>query len=248
MTDKQIMQKVLSPMRRAIQDFDMIQDGDNIFVGLSGGKDSILLLTALANYKIFSPETFTLQAITINPGKFLDEKELENMKNYCESLSVPLHIVDTDIGEIIFDVRQETNPCSLCAKMRRGALNDKINSLGGGKLALAHNADDVAETFIMSLVYEGRINCFEPKAHMSRANVTMIRPFIYLLEKDIVYAVNKLELPIVTNHCPANKHSQREWAKDFIKTLDKEVPNAKQNILGAIYNPDRAKLWDKKDK
>ena len=245
MESKQILQKILSPMRRAIQDFNMIEDGDNIFVGLSGGKDSILLLTALSTYRLFSPEKFSLHAITINPGQFLDKDELEKTKKYCESINVDLHILNTDIAEIVFDVRNESNPCSLCAKMRRGALNDKINELGGGKLALAHNADDVAETFIMSLVYEGRLNCFEPKAYMTRAKVTMIRPFVYIKEKDIVYAVNKLELPIVTNHCPANKHSQRQWAKEFIHNLDKEVPGAKDNILGAIYNPDRTNLWKK---
>lgn len=245
MDEKRVLQKILSPMRRAIQDYNMIEEGDNIFLGLSGGKDSMLLLTALSTYRLFSPKKFNLQAITINPGKFLDEEELKSATKYCKNINVPLHIVNTDIAAIVFDERKETNPCSLCAKMRRGALNDKINELGGGKLALAHNADDVAETFIMSLVYEGRLSCFEPKAFMSKSKVTMIRPFVYIKEKDIVYAVNKLNLPIVTNHCPQNKHSKREWAKNFLKKLDAEVPGTKDNILGAIYNPNRTNLWHK---
>ena len=154
-------------MRRAIQDYNMIQDGDRIFVGLTGGKDSILLTSALAAYRRFSPEKFTLEAITIDMGmKETDRTVLAKMTEYCESLGVPHHVVKTDIAEIIFDARKESNPCSLCAKMRRGALNNEINRLGGGKLALGHNAYDVAETMLLSLLYEGRFSCFAPTAYM----------------------------------------------------------------------------------
>lgn len=239
------MQKILSAMRKAIQDYKMINDGDKIFVGLSGGKDSVLLLSALANYRIFSPQKFELEAITIDMGLDYDKNQVENLKKYCEKIDVKYHIVKTDIAEIIFDVRKESNPCALCAKMRRGALNSEINRLGGGKLALGHNADDVAETFLMSMLYEGRFSCFAPTAHMSISNVTLIRPFIYLEEYDIKTTATKLKLPIVENPCPQDKISKREYAKNLIKDISVDIPFAKQRILGAIYNPERNNLWIK---
>ncbi len=232
-------------MRRAIQDYNMIEDGDRIFVGLSGGKDSILLLSALAAYRRFSPEHFTLEAITIDMGmKETDRTQFDKMTAYCESLNVPHHVVKTDIAEIIFDARKESNPCSLCAKMRRGALNNEINRLGGGKLALGHNADDVVETMMLSLLYEGRFSCFAPTAYMDKSGVSLIRPLIYLEEYDIKAAVARLNLPILKNPCPANHHTKREYAKELIARLGNEVPNAKQSMLGAIYHPERANLWD----
>ena len=232
-------------MRRAIQDYNMIEDGDRIFVGLSGGKDSILLLSALAAYRRFSPEHFTLEAITIDMGmKETDRTQFDKMTAYCESLNVPHHVVKTDIAEIIFDARKESNPCSLCAKMRRGALNNEINRLGGGKLALGHNADDVAETMLLSLLYEGRFSCFAPTAYMDKSGVSLIRPFIYLEEYDIKAACERLNIPILKNPCPANHNTKREYAKNLIKQLGNEVPNAKQSILGAIYHPERMNLWD----
>lgn len=238
------MQKILSAMRRAIQDYNMIADGDRIFVGLSGGKDSVLLLNALAAYRRFSPEHFTLEAVTIDMGlKDADKDEMCALTANCKSLDVPHHIIKTDIAEIIFDARKETNPCSLCAKMRRGALNSAINDLGGGKLALGHNADDVAETMIMSLIYEGRFSCFSPTAYMDKSGVSLIRPFIYIEECDIISAVKRLELPIVNNPCPMNHVSKREYAKNLIKSICKDVPFAKDRILGAIYHPERNNLW-----
>ena len=232
-------------MRRAIQDYNMIEDGDRIFVGLSGGKDSILLLSALKAYQRFSPEQFTLEAITIDMGmKETDRTQFDKMTAYCESLGVVHHVVRTDIAEIIFDARKESNPCSLCAKMRRGALNNEINRLGGGKLALGHNADDVAETMLLSLLYEGRFSCFAPTAYMDKSGVSLIRPFIYLEEYDIKAACERLNIPILKNPCPANHHTKREYAKNLIKQLGNEVPNAKQSILGAIYHPERMNLWD----
>lgn len=240
------MQKTLSAMRRAIQDYKMIEDGDRIFVGLSGGKDSTLLLTALANYRIFSPQKFTLEAITIDMGlKTNNPDELDALIKYCESLGVPHHLVKTDIAEVVFDARKEDNPCSLCAKMRRGALNNEINRLGGGKLALGHNADDVAETMLLSLLYEGRISCFAPTAYMDKSKVTLIRPFIYIEEYDIKSTVDRLQLPLINNTCPMNHFSKREYAKDLIKYICKEIPFAKERILGAIYHPERANLWQK---
>ena len=231
-------------MRRAIQDYKMIEDGDRIFVGLSGGKDSVLLLAALAAYKRFSPERFDLQAITVDMGfKDTPISETDAISRLCEELGVPRHIVKTDIAEIVFDARKESNPCSLCAKFRRGALNSEINRLGGGKLALGHNADDVAETALMSLFYEGRFSCFTPTAYMDKSGVTLIRPFVYIEECDITGAVNRLGLPVVKNPCPADHFTKREYMKELIKTIRRDIPFVKERILGAVYHPERANLW-----
>ena len=225
-------------MRRAVQDYRMIEDGDRIFVGLSGGKDSTLLLRALADYRRFSPQSYTLEAITVDMGlKETDKTELDALIKYCESLDVPHHLVKTDIAEIIFDIRKESNPCSLCAKMRRGALNNEINRLGGGKLALGHNADDVAETMLLSLLYEGRFSCFPPTAHMDKSGVSLIRPFIYLEEYDIKSAVKRQNLPIVNNPCPMNHESQREYMKSLIKTICKDIPLCKTAHFGCDIPP-----------
>ncbi len=242
------MQKILSAMRRAVQDYKMIKEGDRIFVGLSGGKDSTLLLAALANYRIFSPQRFTLEAITVDMGlKESKKEEMDALIDYCESLDVPHHLVKTDIAEIIFDARKESNPCSLCAKMRRGALNSEINRLGGGTLALGHNADDVAETMLLSLLYEGRFSCFAPTSYMSVSGITLIRPFIYVEECDILRTVQQLDLPIVHNPCPMDHVSKREYAKDLIKHISRDIPFAKDRILGAIYHPERNNLWVRPD-
>ena len=238
------MQKILSAMRRAVQDYDMIHDGDKIFVGLSGGKDSTLLLSALAAYRRFSPEHYDLEAITVDMGlKDTKQEEMDALIAYCDSLGVKHHLIKTDIGEIIFDARKEQNPCSLCAKMRRGALNNEIIRLGGGKLALGHNADDVAETMLLSLLYEGRFSCFAPTAYMDKSGITLIRPLIYIEEYDIKSTVARLGLPIVNNPCTMNHESQREYMKNLIKDICKDIPFAKQRILGAIYHPERNNLW-----
>ena len=243
------MQKILSAMRRAIQDYDMIQDGDKIFVGLSGGKDSTMLLAALKAYQRFSPEKFTLEAITIDMGlKDANKAEMQALTDWCKSMDVPHHVVSTDIAEIVFEARNESNPCSLCAKMRRGALNSTLIELGGGKLALGHNADDVAETMLLSLLYEGRFSCFSPTAYMDKKGVHMIRPMIYIEEYDIKSTVERLGLPIVNNPCPMNHVSKREYAKDLIKHICKDIPFAKERILGAIYHPERNNLWVKPEK
>ncbi len=240
------MQKILSAMRRALQDYKMIKDGDRVFVGLSGGKDSTLLLGALAAYRRFSPEKFTLEAITIDMGlKDTKQEELDALIAYCESLGVAHHLVKTDIAEIVFEARQEKSPCSLCAKLRRGALNSEINRLGGGTLALGHNADDVAETMLLSLLYEGRFSCFAPTAYMDVSGVNLIRPFIYLEEYDIKCAVDRLNLPLVNNPCPMNHVTKREYVKELIKSICKDIPFAKDRILSAIYHPERANLWVK---
>ena len=233
-------------MRRAVQDYKMISDGDRIFVGLSGGKDSVLLLAALAAYRRFSPQRFELAAITVDMGlKDTPISEDDPLSLYCREIGVERHILKTDIAEIVFEARQEPNPCSLCAKFRRGALNSEIIRLGGGKLALGHNADDVAETALMSLLYEGRFSCFTPTAYMDKSGVELIRPFIYIEECDIIGAVNRLGLPVVKNPCPANHATKREYMKELIKRLNTEIPSAKQRIMGAVFHPERANLWQK---
>ncbi len=238
------MQKLLSTMRRAIGDYNMIKDGDHIAVGVSGGKDSLTLLTALKAYQRFSPESFELSAITVDLGfKGTDQNEVKALIDYTEKLGVPYYIVPTDIGEILFDVRKESNPCSLCSKMRRGALNNKAKEIGANKIALGHHADDVIQTIFLSLFYEGRFSSFAPTAYMDRSGIELIRPFIYVWEKDLKSVVAKLDLPVLNNVCPANKHTQREYINLLIKDIQKDVPFVKERMLGAIQHPERANLW-----
>ena len=229
-TQKVNMQRLLSTMRRAVQAFGMIRDGDKIAVGLSGGKDSLALLAAMANYRLFSPESFELIAVTVDMG--FRGMDLSPLTAFCEKLDVPYTVVKTDIAEIVFDIRKESNPCSLCSKMRRGALNNEIVRQGYNKLALAHHADDMAETMLLSLLYEGRLSTFMPVSYMDRTGVTVIRPFIYTSEKEIK-AYSKY-VPVVKNPCPADKHTQRQYVKDLIKTIQKDIPFAKERILTAI--------------
>ena len=196
------LQKLLSPMRRAINDYNMVQSGDKIAVGVSGGKDSLMLLTLLKAYQRFSEHSFELCGITIDMG--FTENAYKPVEDYCRQLGIDYYTEKTDIAEIIFDVRKEKNPCSLCAKMRRGALNNKINQLGFNKLALGHHRNDVVETFLLSLFYEGRLNTFQPVSYMSRSNVTLIRPMIYIDERDIVGYVKNL--PVCKNPSPYRGH------------------------------------------
>lgn len=231
-------------MRRAINDYNMVQSGDKIAVGVSGGKDSLMLLTLLKAYQRFSEHSFELCGITIDMG--FTENAYKSVEDYCRQLGIDYYTEKTDIAEIIFDVRKEKNPCSLCAKMRRGALNNKINQLGFNKLALGHHRNDVVETFLLSLFYEGRLNTFQPVSYMSRSNVTLIRPMIYIDERDIVGYVKNL--PVCKNPCPADKHSQREAMKDIVRELSKTYPDLEGKMANAIMHPERYNLWDKFNK
>ena len=238
------MQRILGALRRAVQDYDMIQEGDKIAVGLSGGKDSLLLLEALENYRKFSPVNFTLCAIHIDMNFKSEEKDrLRPHVEFVEAQGVELHIVKTDLAEIIFDIRKESNPCSLCSKMRRGALCSAAREFGANKVALGHHADDILETMLLSLAYESRFSTFQPVSYLSRSEVTVIRPFIYLEENEVRRATKKLDLPVVKNLCPADKHTQRQEAKDFTAELNKKIPGVKQRMLSAIYHPERNNLW-----
>ena len=241
------LQQLLSPARRAIDEYGMVSDGDKIAIGISGGKDSITLLYILAGLKRFYPKKFDLQAITIDMGlKETNKQEQQAVIDLCKELEVPYHIEKTDIAEIIFDVRKETNPCSLCSKMRRGALNNIATDLGCNKLALGHHADDLIETLFLSMFYEGRLSTFAPLSYMDRSGMTLIRPMIYIDERDIAaFAKDK---PIIHNPCPADKHTQREYVKQLIKDIKKDIPFVKQRIHGAITHPERYNLFDKCEK
>ena len=232
------LQKLLSYVRKACEDRNMITDGDRIAVGLSGGKDSLALLTALATYRRFSPAKFELTAVTVDLGFGADYGAL---KTYCDTLNVPFHLIKTAIGQIIFEERKEKNPCSLCSKMRRGALNTFITKEGYHKLALGHHADDLVETLFLSLFYEGRLSTFAPVSFMDRSNVTLIRPLVYAYEKDI--AAFAKDLPVVFNPCPVNHETQREYMKNLLKSVCKDIPIAKDRILSAITHPERNNLW-----
>lgn len=239
------MQKLLGTMRRAITDFNMIEKGDHIAVGVSGGKDSLALAAALSAYRRFSPQKFTLSAVRIDMGfADTDQSQALKLQNYIEQeLGLYYSVVKTDIAEILFEARKEENPCSLCSKMRRGALNNQAKEIGANKIALGHHADDVIQTFFLSLFYEGRLSTFAPTAYMDRSEMGLIRPFIYVWEKDLKGVVNRLELPVLKNPCPADKHTQREYVNGMIKTVSKEIPFVRERVLGAIKHPERNNLW-----
>lgn len=239
------MQKLLSLGRRAIEDYDMIQDGDKIAVGVSGGKDSIALLSTLQTYRRFSKAKFQLMAINIDLGfKDINQDEVQALRDYCASIDVELIIEPTEIAHIIFEDRKEKSPCSLCSKMRRGTLNSVAIANNCNKIALGHHADDVAETMLMSLLFEGRFSTFAPMSYMDRSGITLIRPFIYVEEREINCAVKANNLPIVHNPCPRDKFTKRQDMKLLIREFDKKY-GSKKKILSAIFNPERNNLWDK---
>ncbi len=234
-----MIQKLLSLMRRAINDFDMIHSGDKIAVGVSGGKDSLALLQLLCAYQKFSEHAFELCAVTVDMG-FADS-DFSPVERFCEELGVNYRREKTDIAEIIFDVRKEKNPCSLCAKMRRGALNSVINEMSYNKLALGHHKNDVVDTFMLSLMFEGRLSTFQPVSYMSRSDVTLIRPLVYVSEREIAGLAKTL--PVCKNPCPADKRSQREEMKKLLKDVAVKYPDVSVRIANAVMHPDRYNLW-----
>lgn len=228
------LQKLLSHTRRAIDTYQMIDDGDKIAIGISGGKDSLALLYGMAHLRRFYPKKFEIIAITIDlgyPGFHTDEIE-----KLCHELEVPYYVEKTEIYDIIFNHRKETNPCSLCAKMRKGALNEKIKELGCNKFAYAHHKDDIIETFFMSLIFEGRIHTFSPVTYLDRSELTMIRPLMFCNEGEVAAFERAFALPVVTAKCPADGFTKREYAKQHIKALEKENPGCKEKIFSAICN------------
>ncbi len=234
--------RILSYTRRAVDDYNMIEDGDRIAIGLSGGKDSLALVCAMAALKKFYPKHFELEVITMDPGFYKagygDEaeakKSFEALRELCRQLDVNFTLFETDIAKIIFDIRKEKNPCSLCARMRRGALHSQAKELGCNKIALGHHFDDAVETFIMNLFNEGRIGCFSPVTYLDRMDITLLRPLVYTPEKDIKYFINHSNLPVLHSPCPADKASDRENVKQLLHELDKENKGIKYRIFGAM--------------
>ncbi len=227
-------QRILGYMRKAVQEFDLIHDGDRIAVGVSGGKDSVVLLTGLATLRKFIGIDYSLVAITLDPRFGGVDGEYGPVEDLCRELGVEYYILPTDIGQIVFDVRKEPNPCSLCARMRRGALHDAAKKYGCNVLALGHHFDDVVETFVMNLFNEGRVGCFAPKTWLSRKELWMIRPMVFAPEADIRRAAAQRQLPIVKSKCPADGHTSREDTKAFLAEKEKEQPGFKLRLFGAL--------------
>ena len=226
------MQKLLSYTRRAVDHYHMIEEGDRIAVGVSGGKDSLALLVALANLRRFYPKHYEVVAITLEMG--YEEMDFSAVQALCDSLGVEYIRVPTQIKQIVFDIRQEENPCSLCAKLRRGALHDAALAAGCKKVALGHHFDDVVETYMLSLMYEGRISCFKPVTWLDRRGITLIRPLLYTPEHYIRSFARRENLPIVHNPCPADGNTKRQEVKELLRTLEKENRGLRERIFGAI--------------
>lgn len=225
------MQRLMGLVRRCADDYRMIAPNDKIAVGVSGGKDSLALLTLLAALREYYPQPFELSAITIDMGLEMDFSPIAAL---CEKLNVPFTLVKTEIGPIIFDYRKEKNPCSMCAKMRRGALNKALTEQGFSKVALGHHYDDAVETFLMSLIFEGRLSCFQPVTYLDRMGVTQIRPMLYLTEGMVRRFAEEQKLPVIENRCPADKNTKRQEIKELIATLSKTYPDLKERVFGAM--------------
>ncbi len=228
------MQKILGYMRKAIAEYDLIHDGDRICVGVSGGKDSVVMLLGLSLLRRFIGIDYDLVGVTLDPGFNGEKGDYSAIAGLCEKNNIEYHVIQTQIGEIVFDIRQETNPCSLCARMRRGALHSATKDYGCNKIALGHNYDDAVETFMMNLFTEGRIGCFQPTNYLSRRDITLIRPLVFAPEKEITRAAHKNDLPIVKSKCPADGHTNRQRTKDFIHDMEQNDHGFKDRIFGAM--------------
>lgn len=224
-------QRMVGLVRRCVEDYHMIEDGDRIAVGVSGGKDSLVLLVLLCELQKYHNKKFTVEAITIDLGFGMDYTPVRQL---CEKLNVPYTCVPTQIAPVIFEHRMEKNPCSMCAKMRRGALNQALLDRGLNKLALGHHYDDAVETFMMNLLFEGRIGCFQPVTNLDRTGVIQIRPMLYIHEKTVDNFASKMELPIVKNGCPVDKETKRTEIKELIYNLSAQYPEMKERIFGAM--------------
>ncbi len=226
------IQRILSFMRRAVDDYGMIKGGDRIAVGISGGKDSLTLLAGLAELRRFYPHPFTLAAITVDMG--FPGSDYSAIADFCQERSIEYRVEKTDIARIIFEERKEPNPCSLCARMRRGVLHGATKEMGCNKIALGHHFDDAVETFMLNLFFEGRLGCFSPVTYLSNRDLTMIRPLLYAKEKDVEYFARKNPLPIVASLCPEDKHTERENMKQLLRTLERENPGLRHRIFHAM--------------
>lgn len=225
------MQRLVGLVRRCIEDYDMIRPGDRIGVGVSGGKDSLALLVLLAELRKYNHKPFELEAVTVDLGFGMDFSGIEKL---CRDLDVPFNLVQTQIAPVIFEYRQEKNPCSMCAKMRRGAINQTLLERGLNKLALGHHYDDAVETFMMSLLYEGRISCFQPVTDLDRTGIIQIRPMLYLHEQTVDNFATKMRLPVIQNRCPVDKRTKREEIKKLVYELSGRYPDLKERVFGAM--------------
>ena len=237
------MQHILSLVRKVCEEYDLIQEDDKIAVGISGGKDSLVLLTALAKMQRFYPKKYSV--VAINVDMFNGKTDTSKLENYCKTLGVEFEKVDSQIKEIVFDIRKEKNPCSLCAKLRRGILNSTAKKLGCNKVALGHHKDDLIDTFFLSLFYEGRLSTFAPITYLSNSDLYIIRPMIYVNESEISSSCKKYEMPVIKNLCPVDKKTEREHIKELLKTIKKEIPISKERCFKAIVSPERYNLFDK---
>ncbi len=236
------MKKILSHIRRAIEDYNMIDDGDKIAVGISGGKDSLVLLKALKLLQAFYPKKFDIEAITVSMG--FDNFDTSNIADFCDKLKVNYTIKSTDIKHIIFDIRKESNPCSLCANMRRGALNNAALSLACNKIALGHHKDDVIETLFLNMFFSGKMDCFSPVTYLDRKNVFLIRPMIYIPEVFITNFSERDSLPILRSPCPMNDNTKRNYIKNLLNDLSKENEGLKNKVFTAIQTS-HLKGWNR---
>ncbi len=226
------IRRLQSLTRKAVDEFNMIEEGDRIAVGISGGKDSLTLLYALSGLRRYYPKHFELEAITVSLG--FDGFDTSRIKELCETLEVNYTVVQTQIKDVVFDIRNESNPCSLCAKMRKGAFNDKAKELGCNKSAYAHHRDDVIETALMSLIYEGHFYCFAPVTYLDRTDITLIRPMLYVNEADIKGFTKNMDLPVLKNPCPADGNTKREYVKDLVSKLEYENRGFKDRMFHAV--------------
>ena len=230
------LQRLLSLTRKAVDEYRQIDENDHIAVGISGGKDSLTMLYALAELRRFYPHNYKLSAITVDLG--FEDFDTSGIRDLCGSLNVAYNVIKTDISRIIFEDRKESNPCSLCAKMRKGALNEAALSMGCNKVAYGHHKQDVAETLLLSLIFEGRIHTFSPVTYLDRTGITVIRPLLYIDEADIIGFKNKMKLPVAKKVCPADGYTKREYAKDILKQLNHENPGVTERIFTAIERSD----------
>ena len=227
------MRKTLSYLRRAVDDYEMISEGDIVGVGISGGKDSILLFSALIEMQRFYPKKYEIIGLTVDLG-FDTPLETKEIEEISQKHNIRYEVIKTDIKEIVFDIRKEENPCSLCAKMRKGALIDAAKEYGCNKIALGHNYDDVIETFFLKLFYEGNIGCFSPVTYLDRRDITQIRPLMYIPESEIKSIVKRLSLPVFKNPCPAAGETKRQEVKELVSGLKKKYPDLKERVFGGL--------------
>ena len=228
------LQKLLSLTRQAIDEYGMIQENDKIAVGISGGKDSLTLLYALSCLRKFYPHKFDIVAVTVDLG--FDNLNLDGIRKFCKERDVEYHVIKTQIEEVVFHIREESNPCSLCAKMRKGALNDAVKKLGCNKVAYAHHKDDLLESMMMSFLFEGRIHTFAPVTYLDRSGITVIRPLLFLYEGDVKGFVKEYQLPVVKSPCPVDGLTKREDVKNLIGEINHQYPGAKARMIRAVLD------------